>query len=497
MRHVTHLVANEPWSKGARRTGDLVDPATGRVTGTVDLAGAEEVDAAVAAASAASHEWRTCSLARRTELLFRLRDLLARRGQEVAELVSAEHGKVRSDALGEVRRGLEVVELACGIGELVKGEHSREVSSGIDACSLREPLGVVAGITPFNFPAMVPLWLVPLALACGNTFVLKPSEKAPAAPSLLAALFAEAGFPPGVLNVVHGDAEAAAALVAHPEVAAVSFVGSTATARAVYGAAAAQGKRVQALGGAKNHLVVLEDADLDAAADAAVSGAFGSSGERCMAVSVVVAVGGVGDALVARLRERAARIALGPATDPRAEMGPLISRPHLERVLAYLESGVAAGARLVLDGRQHPTSGEPGGFWLGPCLFDCVEPGMPIYDDEIFGPLLCVVRVATLAEALGLVRANPYGNGAAVFTRDGAAARVFEREVPVGMVGVNVPVPAPVATHPFGGWKASLFGDLHVCGPDAIRFYTRLKVVTSRWAPPPPAGPGLAFPTRV
>jgi len=496
-RHITHWIDGKPWTGSSDRAGEVFDPATGRATGTVDFADGAVVDQAVRAAAQAAATWRTTSVARRTQVLFGFRQRLAERLSEVAALVSAEHGKVLADAEGEVRRGLEIVELACGIGQLTKGELSEEVSRGIDTFSIRQPLGVVAGITPFNFPAMVPLWMFPLAVACGNAFVLKPSEKDPSASLLLAELFADAGLPDGVFSVVHGDAVAVDALLAHPTVQAVSFVGSTAVARHVYETATASGKRVQALGGAKNHLVVLPDADLDRTADACVSAGFGSAGERCMAISVVVAVDPVGDALVERIAERTGELRVGPATDPQADMGPLITRAHRDRVAGYLDAAAADGATVAVDGRRHEIHGEDSGFWLGPSLLDRVTPAMSAYRDEIFGPVLSVVRVESFEAALALVNASPYGNGAAIFTDDGRAARRFQREVEAGMVGVNVPIPVPVAPFSFGGWKASLFGDLGMYGPDGVRFYTRAKVITAHW-PEPTSGRGveLGFPTN-
>jgi malonate-semialdehyde dehydrogenase (acetylating) / methylmalonate-semialdehyde dehydrogenase len=496
-RHITHWIDGKPWTGSSDRTGEVFDPATGRTTGTVDFADRAVVDQAVRAAAQAAATWRTTSVARRTQVLFGFRQRLAERLSEVAALVSAEHGKVLADAEGEVRRGLEIVELACGIGQLTKGELSEEVSRGIDTFSIRQPLGVVAGITPFNFPAMVPLWMFPLAVACGNAFVLKPSEKDPSASLLLAELFADAGLPDGVFSVVHGDAVAVDALLAHPTVQAVSFVGSTAVARHVYETATAAGKRVQALGGAKNHLIVLPDADLDRTADACVSAGFGSAGERCMAISVVVAVDPVGDALVGRIAERTVELRVGPASDPEADMGPLITRAHRDRVAGYLDAAAADGATVAVDGRRHEIHGEESGFWLGPSLLDRVTPAMSAYRDEIFGPVLSVVRVGSFDEALALVNASPYGNGAAIFTDDGRAARRFQREVEAGMVGVNVPIPVPVAPFSFGGWKASLFGDLGMYGSDGVRFYTRGKVITAHW-PEPASGRGveLGFPTN-
>jgi malonate-semialdehyde dehydrogenase (acetylating)/methylmalonate-semialdehyde dehydrogenase len=496
MKHVSHWVGGKPWTGEASRRGDIYNPATGQVTGTVDFAGKPEVDAAVAAAAQAFPAWRDTSLTRRTAVMFAFRERLVARQQELAALISSEHGKVASDAAGEVARGLEVVEFACGIAYLLKGGYSENVSTSVDAYEIRQPLGVAAGITPFNFPAMVAMWMFPLAIASGNTFVLKPSEKDPSASLLLAEMLADAGLPDGVFNVVQGDREAVDALLAHPGIAAVSFVGSTPIARHVYETATASGKRVQALGGAKNHMVVLPDADLDLAADAAVSAGFGSAGERCMAVSVLVAVDPIGDELVARISERTRRLRVGPGDDERSEMGPLVTGQHRDKVASYLESGVQEGAVLAVDGRSHPASGPAGGFWLGPSVLDHVTPDMGCYRDEIFGPVLSVVRARSYEEALGVINANPYGNGTAIFTSDGGAARRFTREVEVGMVGINVPIPVPMAYYSFGGWKASLFGDTHVYGTQGVHFYTRAKAVTQRWLDPSHGGINLGFPVN-
>jgi malonate-semialdehyde dehydrogenase (acetylating)/methylmalonate-semialdehyde dehydrogenase len=428
-------------------------------------------------------------------VLFRFKELLERDGDALARLVSSEHGKLVPDARGELVRGIEVVEFACGVPQLLKGEFSEQVGTGVDSWSLRQPLGVCAGITPFNFPAMVPLWMFPLAIACGNSFVLKPSERDPSAAVALARLFEEAGLPPGVLNVVHGDRVAVEALLADPRVAAVSFVGSTPVAEAVYRAGSAAGKRVQALGGAKNHLVVLPDADLDQAVEALVGAAYGSAGERCMAISVAVAVGAAADPLVERLARRARSLRLGAGEDEGAEMGPLVTRQHLERVRGLVERGVAEGAKLVVDGRDARAAGHERGFFLGACLFDEVRPGTTIYREEVFGPVLAVVRVPDFESALALVDRNEYGNGVSIFTRDGAAAREFASRVQVGMVGINVPIPVPMAWHSFGGWKRSLFGDHAVHGPEGVRFYTRLKTVTSRWPSGGRQGAEFAMPT--
>ncbi len=470
----------------------MFDPATGAQSGEVDLATPLEVDTAVAGAVAAAPGWAATSLSRRAEVLFRFRELLAARRGEIAAAVTAEHGKVLSDAAGEVARGIENVEFACGIPHLLKGSFSEQAATGVDVYSIRQPLGVVAGITPFNFPAMVPLWMIANAIACGNAFILKPSEKDPSASMLVASIATEAGVPDGVLQVVHGDKAAVDALLVHPDVAAVSFVGSTPIARYVYETGTAAGKRVQALGGAKNHMVVLPDADVDLAADAAISAGFGSAGERCMAVSVVVAVGGVGDDLVKAIAARIPDVVVGPGTDERSGMGPLVTAQHRDRVAGYVAGAEAEGATVVVDGRDHHAAG--GGFFLGCSLLDDVAPGMAVYDDEIFGPVLSVVRVDTYDEAMALVNGNPYGNGVSLFTRDGGAARRFRIDVEVGMVGINVPVPVPVGFYSFGGWKASLFGDTHMYGPEGVQFYTRGKVVTSRWPDPSTSTIDLGFP---
>jgi malonate-semialdehyde dehydrogenase (acetylating)/methylmalonate-semialdehyde dehydrogenase len=425
--------------------------------------------------------------------MFAFRELLQQHKQELAQLITAEHGKVLSDAMGEVERGAEVVDFACGLPHLLKGEFSENVSTGVDTYSIRQPLGVVAGITPFNFPAMVPMWMFPIAIACGNTFILKPSEKAPSAPNMLVELFESAGLPAGVMNVVHGDKVAVDSLLLHKDIAAVSSVGSTPVARYIYETASGAGKRVQALGGAKNHMVVMPDADMDATADAVVGSAYGSAGERCMAISAVVAVGPAGDALIEAVKPRIKTLRVDAGTADGAEMGPLVTGAHRDKVVSFVDAGVSEGAELVLDGRDAAAGSD--GFFLGPCLFDHVKPSMSIYKEEIFGPVLSVVRVKTFDEAVALVNSNPYGNGTAIFTSSGAAARAFQREIQVGMVGINVPIPVPMAFYSFGGWKNSLFGDAHVHGMDGVRFYTRSKVVTSRW-PAPPAGSQLGFPTN-
>jgi malonate-semialdehyde dehydrogenase (acetylating)/methylmalonate-semialdehyde dehydrogenase len=499
-KHCTHWIDGKPWtgpsSTNAGQHGDIYNPATGQVTGTVEFATAAQVDVAVRSAAAAFPAWRETSLVRRSSVMFAFRELVRQHSAELAELISSEHGKVVSDAAGEVARGLEVVEFACGMPHLLKGAFSENVSTGVDAYSIRQPLGVVAGITPFNFPAMVPMWMFPIAITAGNTFVLKPSEKDPSVSVLLAELLAEAGLPDGVFNVVHGAKEAVDAVLTHPEVRAVSFVGSTPVARYVAETATAAGKRVQALGGAKNHMVVLPDADLDLAADAAVSAGFGSAGERCMAISVLVAVDPAGDELVAKIGERVARLRVGPGDQPESEMGPLVTKAHRDKVASYLDAGVADGAVLAVDGRAHPTSGPADGFWLGPSVLDQVTPGMSCYADEIFGPVLSVVRASSYEEALAVVNGSPYGNGTAIFTNDGGAARRFTHEVQVGMVGINVPIPVPMAFYSFGGWKSSLFGDTHVHGTEGVHFYTRGKAVTSRWLDPSHGGVNLGFPVN-
>ncbi|MCG8467991.1 MAG: CoA-acylating methylmalonate-semialdehyde dehydrogenase [Gemmatimonadetes bacterium] len=494
VEEIPHLIDGglRPGTSG--RTSPVFDPATGRRTGRLSLADVAEVDAAVESSRAAFEAWRETSLARRTKLMFRFRELVDDNAEEIARRLTAEHGKVLSDALGEVARGLENIEFACGLAEHLKGTYNERASSGVDVYSVRRPLGVVAGITPFNFPAMVPLWMFPNAIACGNTFVLKPSERDPSAPNLLAELFQEAGFPPGVLNVVHGDKVAVDRLLEHPDVQAVSFVGSTPIARYVYETASANGKRVQALAGAKNHMVVLPDADIDLAADSAVSAAYGSAGERCMAISVAVAVGEAGDALVGAIRERTSALRIGPGVDPDSEMGPLVTAEHRDRVAEYVAIGADEGATVVVDGRDAEFDGE--GFFLGVTLLDHVTPDMTVYKDEIFGPVLSVVRVDTYREAVDLLASNRWGNGAAIFTRDGGAARRFQEDADAGMVGINVPIPVPVGYHSFGGWKDSAFGDTTIYGPEGIHFYTRPKVLTARWPDPSGSRVDLGFPTN-
>jgi malonate-semialdehyde dehydrogenase (acetylating) / methylmalonate-semialdehyde dehydrogenase len=491
IKQISHWIGGRSVAGESGRKGPVYNPATGRQTREVDFATVEEVDRAVQAARAAFPAWREVSLAKRAELFFRIRELLHERREEVARILTAEHGKVLSDALGEVTRGLEVVEFCCGLPTLLKSEYSEQVSSGIDVYSIRQPLGVVAGITPFNFPAMVPMWMWAPALACGNTFVLKPSEKDPSASMWTAELLKEAGVPDGVFNVVHGDKLAVDAVLEHPDIAAVSFVGSTPIARYVYETATSRGKRCQALGGAKNHMIVLPDADIDMAADAAVSAAYGSAGERCMAISQVVAVGHAAEPLIEAIKARIPKVKVGDGLDPESEMGPLITEAHRDRVASYVENAPAEGAKVLVDGREDAPGG---GFFLKPSLLDDVKPGMRAYEDEIFGPVLGVTRVDTYDEAISLVNDNPYGNGTAIFTRDGGVARQFQFDVQAGMVGINVPIPVPVAYYSFGGWKSSLFGDRHIYGPEGIDFYTRGKVVTSRWPDPATSKVDLGFP---
>jgi len=492
MIRIPHWIGGAEHAGTSGRVGPVHNPATGEQAAEVDLASAVEVRHAVAVAKEAGRHWRSASLSRRSAVLFAFRELLAARAGELAAVITSEHGKVLSDSAGEVARALENAEFATGIPHLMKGAFSEQAATGVDVYSIRQPLGVVAGITPFNFPAMVPLWMCTTAIAAGNAFVLKPSEKDPSAALFLARLWREAGLPDGVFTVVNGDAEAVNAILTHPDIAAVSFVGSTPVAKYVYETGTAHGKRVQALGGAKNHMVVLPDAELDAAADAAVSAAYGSAGERCMAVSVVVAVGDVADPLVDAIAARLPKLRIGAGTDPEAQMGPLISAQHRDRVAGYVDRGEAAGATVVADGR---TADVPaGGYFLGVTLLDHVTPDMDVYADEIFGPVLCVVRCATYAEAVDLINDNEYGNGTAIFTRDGGAARRFQFDVNAGMVGVNVPIPVPVAYYSFGGWKASLFGDTHMYGPDGVHFFTRTKVVTARWPDPGTSAVDLGFP---
>ena len=498
MREIGHFISNALVAGVSGRSQPVFDPATGSVAARVALASAAEVDAAVAAAQAAWPAWAGTPPLRRARILDRFKTLLWERADRLAEAISAEHGKTHDDALGEVTRGIEVVEFAVGAPNLLKGEFTENVGSGVDAHTLRQPLGVVAGITPFNFPAMVPMWMFPVALACGNCFVLKPSERDPSAALLIGDWLAEAGLPAGVFNVVNGDREAVEALLAHPDVKAVSFVGSTPIARHIYRTGTANGKRVQALGGAKNHMVILPDADLDMAANALMGAAYGSAGERCMAISVAVPVTDrVADALVAKLAPKVAALRIGPAADREAEMGPLVTAEHLAKVRGYIDRGEAEGARIVVDGRgfRMDRQGYENGYFLGGTLIDHVTPEMTIWKEEIFGPVLSVVRRPSYDAAVALVRAHDYANGVAIFTRDGDAARSFAQEIEVGMVGINVPIPVPMAFHSFGGWKASLFGDHHMHGPEGIRFYTRLKAVTTRWPTGPRTDPEFVMPT--
>jgi malonate-semialdehyde dehydrogenase (acetylating)/methylmalonate-semialdehyde dehydrogenase len=486
VRPINHWIAGAAYEGQSGRTGAVYNPASGEQTGAVDFATVEEVDRAVQAAQGAAPGWRALSLAKRAEIFFAIRELMHARREEIARLLTAEHGKVLSDAMGEVTRGLEVIEFCCGIPHLLKGGMTEQASTGVDVYSIRQPLGVVAGITPFNFPAMVPMWMWAPAIASGNTFVLKPSEKDPSASVYTAELLKEAGLPDGVFNVIHGDKVSVDAILEHPDIAAVSFVGSTPIARYVYERATANGKRCQALGGAKNHMIVLPDADIDMAADAAVSAAYGSAGERCMAVSMLIAVGDVAEPVIEAIKQRIPNVKIGDGMDPSSEMGPLVTREHRDKVASYLDEGT-----VIVDGRE---SCPDEGFFIGPSLIDDVKPGMRSYDDEIFGPVLGIARVETYEEAVGLINENPYGNGTAIFTRDGGVARQFQFDVQVGMVGINVPIPVPVAYYSFGGWKASLFGDRHIYGPEGIDFYTRTKVVTSRWPDPATSSIDLGFP---
>ncbi len=492
MDTLTHWIAGEPVESASGRFSPVHNPATGEQIARTALATTEEVDRAVAVATEAAASWRATSLSGRTQVMFRFRDLVDANRDLLAETLTREHGKVLSDSMGEINRGLENIEYACGVPQLLKGEYSEQAATNLDVYSIRQPLGVVAGITPFNFPTMVPMWMFPNAIACGNAFILKPSEKDPSTSLIMARLLQEAGLPDGVFNIIQGDKVAVDAILEHPGIAAVSFVGSTPIARYVYETGTRAGKRVQALGGAKNHMVVLPDADLDMAADAAVSAAYGSAGERCMAISVLVAVGGIGDDLIEAIKSRIPDVKVGDGTDPESEMGPLITREHCERVGSYLDHGRSEGATVVVDGREQ--SFDSGGFFLGASLIDDVTTEMKVYADEIFGPVLSVVRVDTYEEALALINDNHYGNGTAIYTRDGGAARQFQFDVEAGMVGINVPIPVPVAYYSFGGWNDSLFGDLHMYGPDGIRFYTRTKVVTSRWPDPATSRVDLGFP---
>ena len=491
--HITHWINGASWSGTAKRKGEVFNPATGLKTGEVDFAELSTIDEAIESAAKAFPMWRDTSLTKRAQIVFKFRELLNNKKEELAAIITSEHGKVLSDALGEVTRGQEVVEFACGIPHLLKGGFSEGVSNGVDVYSIRQPVGVVAGITPFNFPAMVPMWFFPIAIAAGNTFILKPSEKDPSAAIWLAKLWKEAGLPDGVFTVINGDKVAVDRLLEHPKVKAISFVGSTPIAKYVYETGTKNGKRVQALGGAKNHMVVLPDADLELTADAAINAGFGSAGERCMAISVVVAVEPVADELIKRIVDRMGKLVTGDGTK-NSDMGPLVTKQHRDKVASYVEAGIKEGATAVVDGRNVQADGAKEGYWLGPTLFDNVKTNMTIYTDEIFGPVLSVVRVKTYEEALKIVNDHPYGNGTAIFTNDGGAARRFQNEIEVGMVGVNVPIPVPVAYYSFGGWKNSLFGDSHAHGTEGVNFYTRGKVITSRWLDPSHGGINLGFP---
>ena len=492
MQSIEHLIDGAIVAGTSGITKPVFNPATGEQTAELSMATVGEVDAAVASSKAAFEEWGDTSLARRTKLMFAYRNLVDRYAEDIAKRITAEHGKVLSDAMGEVARGLENIEFACGIADNLKGGYNESASSGVDVYTVRQPLGVVAGITPFNFPAMVPLWMLPNALACGNTFVLKPSERDPSAPFFIAELAQQAGFPPGVLNVINGDKVAVDRLLTHPDVKAVSFVGSSPIAQYVYETGSANGKRVQALGGAKNHMVVLPDADLDLAADAAVSAAYGSAGERCMAISVVAAVGEIADPLVEAIKLRMEKLVIGDGTDPASEMGPIITEQARDRIADYVQQGADAGATVVVDGRDARFDND--GFFLGVTLLDDVTPDMTVYQDEIFGPVLSVVRSDSYQDAVDLISSNRWGNGAAIFTRDGGAARQFQRDADAGMVGINVPIPVPVGYHSFGGWKDSLFGDTTMYGPEGVKFYTKAKVITSRWPDPATSSVNLGFP---
>jgi malonate-semialdehyde dehydrogenase (acetylating)/methylmalonate-semialdehyde dehydrogenase len=495
MQNIDHIIAGK--SRASSNGTPVYNPATGEQSGLLAAGGADEVNEAVAAAKAAFPAWAGTTPARRAKVMFEMRALMEARKDDIARAISGEHGKTHSDALGEVARGLEIVEFACGIAHHLKGNFSRMVAGGMDSYDERQPLGVVAGITPFNFPAMVPLWMIPMALACGNTFILKPSERDPSAANLLHELFTQAGLPAGVLNVVHGGKDAVDAILDNPDIMAVSFVGSTPIAHYVYTRGCKAGKRVQALGGAKNHMVVMPDADLDQAADALMGAGYGSAGERCMAVSVAVPVGeATADALVAKLKPRVASLKIGPATDSAAEMGPLVTKAHRDKVASYIDTGAREGAEVVVDGRGLKLQGYENGYWLGGTLLDRVTPEMTVYKEEIFGPVLSVVRAASYNDAVGLINAHPYGNGTAIFTRDGDAAREFAEKIQVGMVGINVPIPVPVGYHSFGGWKSSIFGAHGIYGPEAVHFYTRLKTVTMRWPTGIRAGAEFTFPSH-
>jgi len=495
MREIGHFIGGKLVAGASGTFGDVFNPASGEVTGKVAMANASEVDKAVATAAAAWPAWANTPPLRRARVMFKLRDLLERDRKEMSAIITSEHGKVLSDSDGEVQRGLEVVEFACGIPHLLKGEFTDQVGTGIDAWSIRQPLGVVAGITPFNFPLMVPLWMIPVALACGNCFILKPSEKDPSVSLKLAALLKEAGLPDGVFSVVQGGREAVETIIAHPDIAAISFVGSTAIAETIYRGGTSHGKRVQALGGAKNHLVVMPDANIDDAVDALMGSAYGAAGERCMAVSVAVTVGSAGDQLMEKLAPRVRALKVSPGVDPDAEMGPLVTREHMMKVRGYVDHGVKEGANLVVDGRGLKLQGYENGFFMGGCLFDNVTPEMKIYKDEIFGPVLSVVRTSDVASATRLINAHEYGNGVSLFTNDGGVARDFSQAIEIGMVGINIPIPVPMAFHSFGGWKHSLFGDHHIYGTEGVRFYTRYKAITQRWAAGSKRGPEFVMPT--
>jgi malonate-semialdehyde dehydrogenase (acetylating)/methylmalonate-semialdehyde dehydrogenase len=493
--HITHWIDGKAWTGKAARTGEVYNPATGKLSGTVDFASTADMDQAVAVAKRAGIEWAATSLSKRVTIMFAFREILNARKEELAAIITAEHGKVLSDALGEVMRGQEVVEFACGIPHLLKGGYSESVSTGVDVYSIRQPLGVVGIISPFNFPAMVPMWFFPIAIAAGNAVIVKPSEKDPSAQNLIAQMWKDAGLPDGVFNVVHGDKEAVDRLLTHPDIKAVSFVGSTPIAKYIYETGTANGKRIQALGGAKNHMVVLPDADLDLAADSAVNAGFGSAGERCMAISALVAVGPIADDLISKIEDRMGKIVTGDGTRG-TDMGPLVTGVHRDKVKGYIEKGISEGAKVVVDGRDVVPDSDGEGYFIGPTLFDNVTKDMTIYKEEIFGPVLSVVRADTYEEALKLINDHPYGNGTAIFTNDGGAARRFQNEVEVGMIGINVPIPVPMAYFSFGGWKASLFGDTHAHGTEGVHFFTRGKVVTSRWLDPSHGGLNLGFPTN-
>jgi len=493
--HITHWIDGKAWTGKAARTGEVYNPATGKLSGTVDFASTSDMDEAVAVAKRAGLEWAATSLSKRVTIMFAFREILNARKEELAAIITAEHGKVLSDALGEVMRGQEVVEFACGIPHLLKGGYSESVSTGVDVYSIRQPLGVVGIISPFNFPAMVPMWFFPIAIAAGNSVIIKPSEKDPSAQNLIAQMWKDAGLPDGVFNVAHGDKEAVDRILTHPDIKAVSFVGSTPIAKYIYETGTANGKRIQALGGAKNHMVVLPDADLDLAADSAVNAGFGSAGERCMAISALVAVGPIADDLISKIEDRMGKIVTGDGTRG-TDMGPLVTGVHRDKVKGYIDTGVAEGATVVVDGRDVVPDSDGEGYFIGPTLFDNVTKDMTIYKEEIFGPVLSVVRADTYEEALKLINDHPYGNGTAIFTNDGGAARRFQNEVEVGMIGINVPIPVPMAYFSFGGWKASLFGDTHAHGTEGVHFFTRGKVVTSRWLDPSHGGLNLGFPTN-